>query len=330
MKRVYLALPSADVVAAAIRKRLKRKKLAKHLKIVDELESAQVVVTSSDDIGTLPERLPESVELLQLIDCGGGLRYRDAPNLTISNAFDLYESQIVLLMSLLVHESGRIRRDLGYGLLQLGLIGLGNVGTSFLSLLAGYTAKHIGDSSSQRPFHLGCIAVNDVRTPRKRTVDALRKKFSRSEVSVRQIPLDLLLSTSDVVAVAVHHGPSADPLLGESEARLMDPMAWVIDASEKGVVDRSAFTSLQQFRSWITDREYEVDIAYFGESNRMRSGPVYVPVVETVKTRLMELDVNIEQSPKSIARFICRNLRRFNRGKSINEVEHVDFESLVE
>ena len=63
MKRVYLALPTADAVAIAIRKRLKRKKSAKRLKVVGDLEAAQVVVTSTADIKSLPKRLPPKVNL---------------------------------------------------------------------------------------------------------------------------------------------------------------------------------------------------------------------------------------------------------------------------
>ena len=327
MKRVYLALPASDAMEAAIRKRLKRKKLAKQLEIVDELESAQVVVTSSDDIGTLPECLPASVELLQLIDCGGGQRYRDAPNLTITNAFDLYEVEIMMFASEVVHELSELRHAFGAESLQLGLVGLGRLGVSLLKMLAESTDRHHDDSSDPMNFQPGSVVVNDIRTPPQGAMTALQKLFGASDISVRRMSLDQLLSTSDVVVVAVYHGPTADPLLGDREARLLDSRAWVVDVSENGVVDPSAFVSLKQYVSRLMDGEDSIDPDEPGASDRLRAGPVYVRVEDAVREKLAIFGIDTERDPKDIAKFVGWNLRRFSRGKSINEVEHVDFPS---
>ena len=315
MKRVYLALPTADAVAIAIRKRLKRKKCARRLEVVNELESAQVVVTSTADIVTLPEVLPESVELLQLIDCGGGLRYRDAPGLTINNASSFYASQVAALAWSIVHERSRMRQAFGSELLQLGLIGLGNVG--LMSLIR----QQFDPFSIERPFpfRLDRFVVNDIRTryrdivDRWREFDSWREHGQATHVGPFWMPLDQLLSTSDVVVVAVHRGPTADPLLGERETRLLDPRAWLVDVSEEGVVDPTAFAK-QLVVDFATGGEDDIDPTESGASDQLLNGPVYMRVSGDI----------LERTPKEVAKFVGWNLRQCARGRTTyNRVRHV-------
>lgn len=306
MKRVYLALPTADAVAGAIRKRLKRKKSAKRLKVVKRLDSAHVVVTSSGDIGTLPERLPESVELLQLIDCGGGQRYRDAPNLTITNASNLLDTDIATVSLCVVIDAAMEFRQCDESrLLQLGIVGLGNLARETLDMLFQSIETLITRDSIERPYHLDRVAVSDIRTPRQGHLHHLQHRFSRFGIAVRRVTLDQLLSTSDIVIVSVHHGPTADPLIGRREARLLDPKSWVIDASEERVVDPSAFDSLDQGRPL----------------------PTYMRVDEIPRDRFASLCVNLGDDPDEIANYVGWNLRRFDKGQPILTVEHVDFPS---
>ena len=323
MKRVFLALPVAAAVAAAIRKRLKRKKLAKRLEVVERLDSAQIVVTSSDDIGTLPERLPESVELLQLVDCGGGLRYRGAPNLTITNASSFYASQVATLAWSIVHERSRMRQAFGTELIQLGLVGVGNVGRSLLQQLYVSNAIPIYSSnaipnaeyqkaeSARRIFGLDRVVVKDFRTRYRHFFDSfLQTPSELIDFGLRWMPLDQLLSTSDVVVVAVHRGPTADPLLGERETRLLDPRAWVVDVSENGVVDPSAFTTHLDL---ITGGEDHIDPTESGASDQLLSGPVHMRVSSAMR----------ERTCKEVAKFVGWNLRRFARGRWLHAVEPV-------
>lgn len=335
MKRVYLALDTAEPVAAAIRERLRRRKSVKHLEVVDELSSAQVVVTSSADVETLPDRLPESVELLQLTDCGGGLRYRDAPNLTISSASRLFSFDVSAIAAILtVNAAYEIRQDSTKGWLQLGVIGSGRLGGEFLGLLAKNSALEF-ELHDDQPFDLDRVVICDIRTPIQGRLESLRRSFMPVGMSARRMTLDQLLSTSDIVLVAAHHGPTADPLLGERESRLLDPRAWVIDASEFGVVDQSAFApvtremrgALVNARTWM---RYVSEIEAIGPSERdvasgQRGRPNYVRVDEIPWRMAAHLGVNIMGPAQRVAKYVAWNLRRFDRGKPITTVEHLDF-----
>lgn len=335
MKRVYLLLDDDHPARPAIHERLKRRKSAKHLQVVDELTSAQVVVTSTADIDSLPERLPESVELLQLIDCGGGQRYRDAPNLAISNASRLFAFDVSAIAAFLTLGSGyQIRRDCTKGWLQLGVIGLGRVGGQFLDLLAETSAKEF-DSSDDQPFDLDRIVVCDIRTPTQGRLQSLRSSFKPVRMSVRRVTLDQLLSTSDIVFVAAHHGPTADPLLGAREARLLDPRAWVIDASERGVVDQSAFDpvtrdmrfELLNVSKWVKLVAEEEAIDQYARDfvDAEHGRPTYVKVDEIPPLMGTMHGVNTRGPKERVARYVAWNLRRFDRGKAITTVEHLDF-----
>ena len=305
MKRVYLALPATDAGTVAIRKRLRRKKSSKHLAVVDELESAQVVVTSTERINSLPQQLPESIELLQLTDCGGGQRYRDAPGLAISNASNMLASDVAFVsLFVAVDAAMEFRQRDENQFLQLGVVGFGNLARETLDTLA-HSIEMLRRESIERPYQLDRIAVSDIRTPRQGVLYYRQRQFGRFDISLRRVTLDKLLSTSHIVFVAVHHGPTADPLLGEREAGLLDPRAWVIDASEEGVVDPSAFDSLVHGRPL----------------------PTYMRVDEIPRDRTSVFGVNIDGTPEKIAKFVAWTLRRFNKGKPVLTVEHVDFPS---
>ena len=302
MKRVYLALPTADAVAVAIRKRLKRKKSATRLKVVDEIESAQVVVTSTNDIGTLPEQLPESVELLQLIDCGGGQRYRDAPGLTISNASNLMDDMVGPAVLTLVIEAGREKDEIigRRRSLHIGFVGLGNVFGAFVSTIFAYSEAL---SRWRSGYAQVSLSINDIHTPPRGIVKDLQKRLYQVGIILLREPLDELLSTCDVVVVAVHRGPSADPLLGAKEAELLRPHSWVIDVSEAGVVDPSAFDPIE-LRGPL---------------------PTYIRVDEVPASQWEErIGADLVQPAKVLAKFIDWNLREFDKSRRVREVEHVN------
>ena len=301
MKRVYLALPTAEAEAVAIRKRLRRKKLAKHVELVDELESAQVVVTSTNDIGTLPERLPGSVELLQLIDCGGGQRYRDVPGLTISNASNLMHSDVGdAALSLVIGASQEIQEATGRRSLEIGFVGLGGVFQGFFSAIFGN--KEISLWLSE--FSWVSLAINDILSlPRAFEID-LRNRLAEVGIILWRQSLEQILSNNDFVIVAVHHGPTADPLIGAEEAELLRPRSWVIDVSEEGVVDPSAFDPIE-IRGPL---------------------PTYIQIDEVTTSQWVDsVGVDLGATPKSLAKFIGWTLRRFDISYPIHEVEHIDF-----
>lgn len=337
MKRVYLALPTEDSVAEAIHERLERRKFAKNLQVVEELSAAQVVVTSTADIDSLPERLPESVELLQLTDCGGGQRYRDAPNLTISNASDLMCQQVSLGATLLLMSiTPQLARDWRESLMQLGVIGLGTVARTFLDLLIEISVPKDPDvAPEQYPFGLNRLVISDIRTPRQGHIPLLQRNFGHFGISARRVTLDQLLSTSDVVFVAAHHGTTADPLLGKREARLLSPKAWVIDASGSGVVARAAFNVVSPdvverlIASEPPDRNsagQETGEPTSDESiGNSGSRPNYVRVDDIAPEVMREFNADLVPPTKVLAKFVPWKLRRYARGKPILLVEHLDF-----
>ena len=303
MKRVFLALDSHGSVRSAIRKRMKRKKFAKHLKVVKKLKSADVVVTSTEDIKSLPESLPPSVQLLQLTDCGGGQRFQHARDIRISNASLLYDTPVRVASMIAIIDAGeQARHSTDKRMLQLGIVGLGNVGIDIML----HTAKHLIEQSSAvsrlKLLPLDSIVVNDFDVTSEK-LRSVQQALSEVDVSIRPADFDELLATSDIVVLAVHRGPTADPLLGAREVDLLSAHSWVIDLSEKGVVDRSAFDAKDN-------------------GNPM---PSYVRVAEIPRSELKrKIGSDLKMAPKLIAKFTGLNLRLFAKGRRIREVEIPD------
>ena len=296
MMRVYLALDSHDSLRSATCKRLKRKKLAKHLKVVKKLKSAQVVVTSTEDIESLPRELPPSVGLVQLTDCGGGQRYQNARNVVISNASPVYGSYVGMATVIAVVDAGLdLRGSTDQPFLQLGIVGLGNIGGELLRSLGKMLAIN---SVIEMGFPIESIAVND-HAATSEHLRVAQKVFGEIDVSLRGESLDELLVSSDIVIVAVHRGPTANPLLGAREVGLMKSHSWVIDVSEEGVVDRSAFDA---------------------EDERL---PNYIRVDEIPEDHELKATILSEftVTRKEVAKFVGWVLGRSARNRPIRAVE---------
>ena len=105
-----------------------------------------------------------------------------------------------------------------------GIIGFGSLGYELGKRLNELGAK---------------IWVNDIRTP---------QQMSFQSVGARRSSLDLLMSQSDIVFVAVHHGPTSDPLLSHRELHLLEIGATVINMSGEKVVDREAIKTLNEYQ----------------------------------------------------------------------------------
>jgi phosphoglycerate dehydrogenase-like enzyme len=103
--------------------------------------------------------------------------------------------------------------------LGVGVVGFGRVGQHVVS----------------RVKRLGAVPViADIRTP---SHDPMQ------QLGVRRYTLDRLLSGCDVVSLHVPWGPTADPLIGARELRLMPETAVLLNTADARVVDNDALAS---------------------------------------------------------------------------------------
>ena len=68
--------------------------------------------------------------------------------------------------------------------------------------------------------------------------------MSFQSVGARRSSRDMLMSRSDIIFIAVHHGPTSDPLLTTRDLRLLDSGATIINLSDQKVVDHQAIKTL--------------------------------------------------------------------------------------
>ena len=218
--KVYAALDYSDSVAALISDALQVWESAGNGRLVNSIDDADVVVSSPRGMDELPDSSPEGTGLLQLLDCGSGGRFGDYVGLKVANMAPALGERAARWATSQVQDAYDEMTSAGLGRpIRVGVIGIGNLGTAIVR------AMQAGQDDT-----FESIVVADIRTPRQ---GLLR------ELGVRRSTLDLLLSTSDVVLVAVHRGPTTDPLLGARELRLMGGHAWVVNLSGDGVVDES-------------------------------------------------------------------------------------------
>ena len=274
---VYLALDESDAVGELISDALSEGENGA-LARVERIEGADAVVSSTGCINELPDVLPERVRLLQLVDCGGGGRFGESEGVQIANvASELSERATIWAMSQ-VREAHEVLAASGLGRpIKVGVIGIGTLGTQMVRGLQAELSDAIEG-----------IVVADIRTPRQ---GLLR------ELGVRRSTLDLLLSTSEVVLVAVHPGPTSDPLLGSRELRLLGNDVWVVNVSGQGVVDGPG-SSVRSKRRKIVERP------------------------------AAEMSRDVEVGREEVAGAVMRNLLRSARGESVvGVVEQVTYPS---
>lgn len=250
LHKIYLALPHRPAIRNALQNALQ---LASKLdlsgyELTSDIEEAEVVITDSETQSNEFSRMPASVEYLQLIDCGSGAPNTSDDNLTVAN-----------ISALLVNDPADwaidqwriIKRRKGEQV--AGIIGFGTLGFEL--------GRRLNASGAT-------IWVNDIRTPRQQSFQS---------VGARRSSLDMLLSRSDVVFVAVHHGPTSDPLLFNRELRLLNVGATVINMSGEKVVDREAVASLNNQENRLIDyRSMPSDLASASASRRPRATTHYV------------------------------------------------------
>ena len=234
--KIHLDLPRHEAIRDATEKALHA---ASNLglgnyELTGEIDGADVIVTDSATVAAKLAQLPKSVRYLQLIDCGPGPTQVSAEYVTFANA-----------SSILVEAAANWALEQWYEINShsnprtndvAGIIGFGFLGYELGRRLRKLDAQ---------------VWVNDIRTPRQQSFQPL---------GARRSSLDMLLSTSDVVFIAIHPGPTSSPLLTHRELRLLTTNAAVINLSGPQVVDKSAIQILNStndrqidYREMFTD-----------------------------------------------------------------------------
>ena len=274
---IFLALTSHDAIRSALITELEDgndPKLADY-RLVRDICDAEILITDTPTIDLDLTTLPQNVRYLQLVDCGSGAPHITDENLVIANA-----------SSLLAERAARKAIDEWQGVTKnpqrrsrttAGIIGFGTLGYEIAKQLNQLDAK---------------IWINDIRTPRQQSFQKL---------GARRSTLDMLLSTCDVVFLAVHHGPTSNPLLTHRELSLMNVGATIFNLSGPKVIDRYAITTLNSTEA------RSIEYCEIAPDNRTPSA---------------------NDHPKKITRLILDNLRARTSGRPPRSiVEHLTYPS---
>ena len=218
--KIFLALPRHDAIRDAIRQALVTAadlKLGSY-ELARDICEAEIVIADTATIDFDLTNLPETVRYLQLIDCGSGTPHVTDDNLTIANASSLLASNAA--NRAIQQWQDTLSRSQYETENVAGIIGFGTLGYEI--------GKRLNQVGAQ-------IWINDIRTPRQQ---------SFQQIGARRSSLDMLLSTSDVVFIAVHPGPTSNPLLSRRELQLLTTDATIINLSGPQVVDTQAIKTL--------------------------------------------------------------------------------------
>ena len=214
--RILLALPRHDAIRKLTESALTT---ASNLGlgnfvITRDISEAVVVLTDSATINFDLKELPETVRYLQLVDCGSGAPHATDDQLTVANVSSLLADgaanwAIQQWQEIISHSAHKTKNI-------AGIIGFGTLGYEL--------GKRLRELDTQIQ-----IWINDIRTPRQQSFQF---------IEARRSSIDMLLSTSDVIFIAVHHGPTSNPLLSHREMRLLNVSATIVNLSGEKVVNR--------------------------------------------------------------------------------------------
>ena len=284
LPKAHIALPSDSAIGVAIAdaQRSGNDGLPRGFDTTSAIEEADVVISDRATISDESFQLPQSVRYLQLIDCGSGYPYSGSNTTIVANASPFLSKRAAHRAVNALSVSDAISSPkVELSDLDVGIVGFGMLGREI--------ARRLNDLGAT-------IKVQDIRTPQQGALQA---------VGARRFTLDMMLSTSDAVFIAVHHGPTADPLLSERELKLMAPQSSIINLSPNEVVDTDAIDRLNA-DLWETGNEIDA-IRY------RRLSPV------------SERDLTAEDSV-SIAGWVLDNVGKWARGhRPESIVEPVDF-----
>ena len=235
-QKIHLALPRHEVIRCSIKNALAT---AANLGLgyfatTDDICEAEVVISDSATLSNDLTNLPKSVRYLQLIDCGSGESDAANDDVTVANSSSLLADSAVNWAfeqwNAITDHTATTNKPIA------GIIGFGTLGHEL--------GRRLNQSDAQ-------IWINDIRTPRPQS-------FQR--IGARRSSLDMLLSTSDVVFVAIHPGPTSTPLLTHRELRLLSTNAAIINLSGPRILDKAALKTLNidqqrniDYREMFTD-----------------------------------------------------------------------------
>jgi phosphoglycerate dehydrogenase-like enzyme len=171
---------------------------------------------------------------------------------------------------------------------QVGIIGLGNVGSRIAKRLQGWECN---------------VVFHDVRTFDDAYVAA---------AGAKPMPLDQLLATSDIVSVNVPLERTTRYLISDRELALMKPTAILINTARGPVVEEAALVRALRNRQIlgagldVTEKEpIDLENPLFGFDN--------VILTPHMATRALESDLNT-------LRFVLANIDRLARGEALQSV----------
>ncbi len=151
-------------------------------------------------------------------------------NIAGANSVAVAEHAVALMLILLRNiipsiaaaKAGKSRKDVDHGRYsqlyqkRVGIIGLGNQGRWVGRIVSGFGAE---------------VVFYDIFRP-PQTVAAM--------IPARQVPLDELLSSSDIVTLHLPLSKHSHKLIGQRELALMKPSAFLINAARGQLVDEAA------------------------------------------------------------------------------------------
>lgn len=276
-QNIFIDLPSDDSLSIDLTQMLAfgEQQHAQH-HISQNIQDADIIISSTPRVtATLNgnKDLPR-LKFVQLIDCGSEpdtlsqTRVESGNNaIGIANTSPVLAPHVAEWCIEQYLQSDRIAKVVqNTATLNAGIIGFGTLGI------------HIAALASPRFRH---IWISDIRTPRQ---------LATSKFKVRRLSLDLLLSRSDVVFVAAHHGPTADPLLSRRELRLMGNVQLVINPSDARVLERPTFDLPEVIEPDASDgqpirpQQHLEKVIQFTQHNIYRIGRSQQPlgIVETI------------------------------------------------
>lgn len=178
-----------------------------------------------------------------------------------------------------------------------GVVGLGFTG--------GAVARNLVDTGSK-------VTVADVRTPRSGLL---------TDLGVRRLSLDLLLTGADVVSLHINQGPTASPLVGPRELTLMKSEATLINTSHSSIVDESAvIDALKASRLGGYATDCPGDAVMNASQSLVSSGKL------VVTTNSLTNQIGAGQQ---IAQFVNDNIKLYTDGRSISgAIDLIDFPNI--
>ncbi len=209
---VHVALPEQHPLSSNISEALDELIRADIARNAPGIDDAHMIVASTEAITESMSPLPSEVRFIQLLDCGSGSQFTQENDLTVLNASPVLSRSVA---NWALSEMRRFFQSHSIDIRQsaIGVIGLGTLGAEIISGIRADKAI--------------TVYASDVRTPRQQLMDNLK---------VRRMTLDLLLSKCNIVFIALHHGPTADPLLSARELRLVSDDTLIINPSDPRVV----------------------------------------------------------------------------------------------